>query len=190
MLFYMIFGFHPFQPTNKLKVAYREGKHLEKWFFAPECLDYFGSEGMIEIIFQFIQRCIGKEDRRPTPRWCVIIQKKISSIYYLPFRHGLIWFYIVINHEFGTVSFQFGLPLPIHILHNLLIRIVFHVLIQTKVFLVFHPNILYILQTHQVSLQLPQLVVLLPSVVRQNGDPIMYLHHIGIWSIINQNYIL
>ena len=90
ILFNMIFGFYPFQPTNKLKNAYRKGNYLEKWYFAPECLDYFGSEGMIEIIFQFIQKCLGKEEKRPTPRWCVIMQKKISSIYYLPFRRGLI----------------------------------------------------------------------------------------------------
>ena len=55
---------------------------------------------------------------------------------------------------------------------------------QLELHLVKLPHVLVLRHLLQIFLQLHQLVVL-ATVVRQNGNPVLQLENVGVWSIVN-----
>lgn len=76
LTFYLIFSALPYTPTPKLVESLKKFTYTNKFFFAPESVEYDGYRKIMIFLFSFIQRCIDPNPiLRPHPAWAIILFK-------------------------------------------------------------------------------------------------------------------
>lgn len=78
ILFKTLFGNLPFEPTSKLKLAYKDKSYNQKLFLCIESLNYTWMEAPIILLLSIFIRCKSVDPlARPYPTWLRVLLKLI-----------------------------------------------------------------------------------------------------------------